>query len=26
MVNKRELELGAINMVLLLYVVDQYGL
>jgi carboxypeptidase Q len=25
-VNKRELELGAINMVLLLYVVDQYGL
>lgn len=26
MVSKRELELGAINMVLLLYVVDQYGL
>jgi carboxypeptidase Q len=25
-VNKRELELGAINMVLLLYIVDQYGL
>ncbi|MFT3845550.1 MAG: M20/M25/M40 family metallo-hydrolase [Lacibacter sp.] len=25
-VNKRELELGAVNMVLLLYVVDQYGL
>ncbi len=26
MVNKRELELGAVNIVLLLYVVDQYGL
>ena len=26
MVSKRELELGAINMVLLLYIVDQYGL
>lgn len=25
-VNKRELELGALNMVMLLYVVDQYGL
>lgn len=26
MVNKRELELGAMNMVMLLYLVDQYGL
>jgi len=26
MVSKREMELGAINMVLLLYIVDQYGL